>query len=331
MANSDWAFAAYIYSVERLRTFGSDNKRQSGPGPVLDADGAYAAEVKRVGKKTAMARLKIAQPLRGSALTEIVAFGRTVVAAEAGNCFEHAAAACSFLDIQQPRPTFDVVRMPGLDHAFVVIGQAFPANDGLYPADFAAWHPEAAICDGWAEICCMANDYPAQWNLKMDAWHGAGIEVPHMTQVQGWTSPVNYKDMVQAERKESYSWRRARGCCYITTATCHSFGLPDDCHDLTALRWFRDNVMLASPEGVRDVARYYDIAPSIVAAIDATTDARAIYRDIYQRFIVPSVTAVDRGEHDNAHRLFAALVAEMSSRFSSAPVADRQAPLLPLN
>ena len=64
--------------------------------------------------------------------------------------------------------------------------------------------------------------------------------------------------------------RSNRGCCFIATATCATLGLPEDCEELMLLRWFRDSVMLPTEEGRRAVARYYDIAPHAVAAIDAS-------------------------------------------------------------
>lgn len=44
-------------------------------------------------------------------------------------------------------------------------------------------------------------------------------------------------------------------------------GLPDDCHELTALRAFRDGYMSAIPGGADDIKEYYRCAPAIVAAI----------------------------------------------------------------
>ena len=93
-------------------------------------------------------------------------------------------------------------------------------------------------------------------------------------------------------------------CCYITTATCAAMGLPDDCDELQALRHYRDAVLLATPQGEREVAEYYASAPAIVAALDRRADAPALYRLLYEQHIRPAAAAAARGDHATAHTLF---------------------------
>jgi hypothetical protein len=102
-------------------------------------------------------------------------------------------------------------------------------------------------------------------------------------------------------------------CCYITTAVCNALGLGDDCDELMALRGFRDEVLLQTEQGKQDVAQYYAIAPAIVAAIDQCPDARAIYDDLYRRYIAPAVAALAAGQPAQSDRLFRALVAETAA------------------
>jgi len=92
-----------------------------------------------------------------------------------------------------------------------------------------------------------------------------------------------------------------RCCCYITTATVGALGLPDDCEVLTTLRRFRDEVMLKSHSGRRDVAEYYATAPAVVATIDRLPDAPAIYRSIYGEYLAPAVAAVHEGRFSEAY------------------------------
>ena len=66
-----------------------------------------------------------------------------------------------------------------------------------------------------------------------------------------------------------------------------ALGLPDDCEALTTLRRFRDEVMLKSHSGRRDVAKYYATAPAVVATIDRLPNAPAIYRSIYGEYLSP--------------------------------------------
>jgi hypothetical protein len=97
-------------------------------------------------------------------------------------------------------------------------------------------------------------------------------------------------------------------CCYLTTATCLSLGLPDDCEALTTLRWFRDHVLLQTPAGAADVETYYHLAPRVVAAIDRRPDAAAVYRALYERAIEPAVLAIKAGDFTTAHGIFKRLV-----------------------
>jgi hypothetical protein len=105
--------------------------------------------------------------------------------------------------------------------------------------------------------------------------------------------------------------------CYLTTAACRSLSLPDDCPELTALRWFRDHVLLNTDAGRREVAEYYATAPTIVAAIDASGGAAEMYREIYWGRILPAVAAVSRHDFPTAHAVFRALVSEMRARYRS--------------
>lgn len=104
-------------------------------------------------------------------------------------------------------------------------------------------------------------------------------------------------------------------CCYITTAACKSLGLPDDCDALVTLRRFRDEVLLQTPAGRRDIQTYYATAPAIVEAIDRQPEPHAIYASIFAGTIEPALAAVHARDYHQAHRLFADLVESMQQRF----------------
>jgi hypothetical protein len=103
---------------------------------------------------------------------------------------------------------------------------------------------------------------------------------------------------------------KSQGCCYLTTATVRSLGLPDDCGPLTTLRRFRDEVLLGSPAGARAVAEYYATAPGIVAAIDQLPDSAAIYQEIFDHRIAPAVAAIRQGRYPEAIAIYQRLVLE---------------------
>ena len=46
------------------------------------------------------------------------------------------------------------------------------------------------------------------------------------------------------------------GGCFLTSACTEARGLPDDCHELTVLRSFRDGYLRSQPEGEAEIAEY---------------------------------------------------------------------------
>jgi hypothetical protein len=100
--------------------------------------------------------------------------------------------------------------------------------------------------------------------------------------------------------------------CYISTATCSALGLPDDCEPLLKLRRFRDTFLLASPGGAADVAAYYRTAPAIVRAIERGPGSQAVYREIFDRHIVPALAAIDDQDHAAAYRIYKDMVASLT-------------------
>jgi hypothetical protein len=102
--------------------------------------------------------------------------------------------------------------------------------------------------------------------------------------------------------------------CFITTACCDLIGLPDDCWELATLRRFRDEVMLPSADGRADVARYYRLAPAILAAMHAAQQERRLL-GIYTRYILPSAVAARFGFHRTARRLYTGMMTELTRRY----------------
>lgn len=86
--------------------------------------------------------------------------------------------------------------------------------------------------------------------------------------------------------------------CFLTTACMRKFkkNFDDNCHELTKLRWLRDNII-----SKKDVIHYYEIAPTIVELIDRTSNSNKIYEYIYNNIITPSVNAVDAGKYEEAY------------------------------
>ena len=91
--------------------------------------------------------------------------------------------------------------------------------------------------------------------------------------------------------------------CFLSSACAEFMGLPDDCRELTALRAFRDNILLASPEGTALVNTYYQIAPGLVSKINASPTRREIYRHIYGQILL-CISAIEEKEYEKAIGLY---------------------------
>ena len=115
--------------------------------------------------------------------------------------------------------------------------------------------------------------------------------------------------------------------CFLTTATCVSLGLGDDCADLRDLRRFRDQVLARMPGGPAEIEAYYRLAPRLVAAIDASADPRRTYRALYAEWIAPAVVAIRAGANQQAYDRYRRMVEMLMARYPDA--ATRQSPDAP--
>ena len=105
------------------------------------------------------------------------------------------------------------------------------------------------------------------------------------------------------------------GSCFITTATCKSKNLPDDCHELTTLRSFRDTFMKKNPEMKAEVEEYYKIAPVICATINKLENSDEIYDSIRNLYLNDAVKAVDKQELQKAHDIYKKMVLDLKSKY----------------
>jgi hypothetical protein len=97
------------------------------------------------------------------------------------------------------------------------------------------------------------------------------------------------------------------GACVITTATCEILGLDDGCFELTALRRYRDQVLVKRPGGPSEIERYYELAPLILARLpERTRHARLL--SLYWRVILPASLAAHLGFDALAYRLYRRMV-----------------------
>jgi len=307
--NLEWAMGAYVHCVTALERYGSDNKRFRETQTLTAEDYARKIQQNLAIKQV----LKPAQPTGANVtMADVVGYGQKAFGQQAGNCFEHAAVAASYLAAQNgPVPVFDVVQIPNLDHAFVVIGEPKPAV-GDYPMLFANWSYDAAICDGWARICCPARDYAELWDITMNNWHAGGLEVPLGD--QKWGSATTYRGAVERDPRQSYIVAGPpKKQCLIATAACNAMGLDEQCYELTTLRAFRDQTLLADPAWAEHVGRYYAMAPAALDAISRLTTPVETLSRVYTLYVAPAVRAIEQSRPDQAKAIFRSLLRDMTA------------------
>lgn len=98
------------------------------------------------------------------------------------------------------------------------------------------------------------------------------------------------------------------GGCFLTTAAVEHMGQPDDGRVLMAFREFRDTYMMQTPERRREVEWYYRKAPKIVEAINKNPKENAIYREMYNHYIIPTYKAIKSGDMEHAHQEYTKLI-----------------------
>ncbi|MGK2921978.1 MAG: CFI-box-CTERM domain-containing protein [Methyloceanibacter sp.] len=115
-----------------------------------------------------------------------------------------------------------------------------------------------------------------------------------------------------AEKQENNECTSPEGC-FITTACCDVLGLDDDCFELRTLRRYRDDVLAKQPGGAALIARYYALAPRILAQLRAASDnpARALL-SVYARFVLPAALAARLGLNALAYRLYVRMLNELA-------------------
>lgn len=100
--------------------------------------------------------------------------------------------------------------------------------------------------------------------------------------------------------------------CFLTSACVNYLGKADDCEELTALRAFRDEYMGNTPEGKALVKEYYEVAPKIVEAIDASSD-RAGYYEYINEVITRCVKLISEKKYDETQQEYIKMVQKLKT------------------
>lgn len=104
--------------------------------------------------------------------------------------------------------------------------------------------------------------------------------------------------------------------CFLSTACTMAAGLRDDCHELVVLRMFRDTHLTQRPDGSQMVERYYEVAPRILAAIQAEPDALDVLRRLFADLVVPSVSLIEAGRYEDAVALYRGVVTDLEGQYA---------------
>ena len=103
--------------------------------------------------------------------------------------------------------------------------------------------------------------------------------------------------------------------CYLTSACVYAKGLPDDCHELTVLRGYRDGWLRTAPEGEALIEQYYKEAPRIVSNINERSDQKSIYEKIYEEVVCPCVEYIENNEMKEALQLYKNMVLDLKKKY----------------
>ena len=98
--------------------------------------------------------------------------------------------------------------------------------------------------------------------------------------------------------------------CFITTACVEIAGLSDNCKELEAMRFLRDEYLSKSREGRKMVKEYYEIAPHIVEVINKNEKRKEIYGWIHEK-IKNIVKLVEKDEFEEAVKSYRKMVSEL--------------------
>lgn len=87
--------------------------------------------------------------------------------------------------------------------------------------------------------------------------------------------------------------------CFMTSACCDYYHLPDNCAELETMRSFRDNVLVKNEDGIKLRNEYYLKAPGIVKFIERNPLRDYYYEDIYQS-ILKCKKYIEENDNENA-------------------------------
>ena len=122
-------------------------------------------------------------------------------------------------------------------------------------------------------------------------------------------------ELANRARAMGYKPSTDNGPCFITTAVCENLNKPDDCYELTTFRKFRDNWLIAQPDGKNLIAEYYAIAPQIVDKINRFPSAVQVYKNLLHDYLEPCLVFIEHGDNQACKQLYIDMVTYLKGNY----------------
>lgn len=153
------------------------------------------------------------------------------------------------------------------------------------------------------------------YKFESGGWFGGDYYC--VKQEKAVDSDIYYKYCRNYDYKDCpiYKHENSSGGCFLTSACTAAHGLPDDCHELTVLRNYRDNWLKHQNDGVTLIAHYYEVAPKIVEAIDKLENRLEIYDDLYFNLVIPCVELIEKGQNEEALELYRNVTLKLEEKY----------------
>lgn len=149
----------------------------------------------------------------------------------------------------------------------------------------------AVNCDLGVNSCLergCSNFYPVRNGCQVDCYLRKGASIPtcgynNISIMQGISPCFAY-----AKLDFEGDSRNKKGC-FISTAVCKTKNLPDNCDELTTLRYFRDCHLLSDKNTQSLVYEYYEKSPKLVYKVE-NNDELGLY--LYENYLIDIVNMI---------------------------------------
>lgn len=105
------------------------------------------------------------------------------------------------------------------------------------------------------------------------------------------------------------------GECYLTSVCINANNLSDNCLELAVFRDFRDNWLRKQPEGQNEIEEYYSIAPKIVDAINARSDANDLWSGIFNNLVIPCLEWINKEDMEQAYECYHIITRDLADTY----------------